>query len=180
MYVVFIHGPFAAGKHTVGMQLSSLLGIPLFHNHLAVDTALTLFPFGTPRFRRVRAAIWLACFAEAALAGRSFIFTFSPESTVEPSLIDQMVHPVTERGGSVFFVELRCSRDTILRRLSNESRAKFGKLTDPATYRTLEAQDAFAFPSLPESMASIDTETYSPMATAARIAELLKAQAGAV
>jgi hypothetical protein len=179
MYVVFIHGPFAAGKHTVGMQLSSLLGIPLFHNHLAVDTALTLFPFGTPAFRRVRAAIWLASFAEAAAAERSFIFTFSPESTVEPRLIDEMVRSVTDRNGNVFFVELRCSRDATLRRLGNESRAKFGKLTDSAVYIALESQNAFAFPPLPKPIASIDTETVSPMEGASRIAELLKVQAGA-
>ena len=179
MYVVFIHGPLASGKHTVGTQLSALLGIPLFHNHLAVDTALTLFPFGTPEFRRVRAAIWLACFAEAAAAGRSFIFTFNPESTVEPSLIDQMVHSVTARQGDVFFVELRCSRDTILRRLGNESRARFGKLTDPAIYEALEAHDAFAFPTLPKAIVSIDTEQCSPMAAASRIAEVLKVRAGA-
>ena len=178
MYVVFIHGPVAAGKHTVGTELSSLMGIPLLHNHLAVDLALTLFPFGTPAFRRIRAAIWLNCFTEAALAERSFIFTFNPESTVEPELIDQMVHSVTERGGKVFFVELTCSRETILRRLGSESRARFGKLTDPALYETLEAQNVFAFPPLPAPLASIDTDKFPPAAAAARIAELLRAQTG--
>jgi hypothetical protein len=173
MYVVFIHGPFAAGKHTVGKELSTLLGTPLFHNHLAVDTALAVFPFGSQGFRRLRETIWLTCFTEAAAAGLSFIFTFSPESTVEPTLVEEMIRRVTDRGGQVFFVELRCARETILGRLGYESRARFGKLTDPGVYTELEARGAFAFPPLPPALAIIDTDYTSPVAAATRIAELL-------
>ena len=57
MQVIFIHGPAASGKHTIGAELSRLTGLPLFHNHLAVDTALSLFAFGTPEFKNVRASI---------------------------------------------------------------------------------------------------------------------------
>jgi hypothetical protein len=85
-----------------------------------------------------------------------------------------MVGCVTDRGGQVFFVELRCTREAILRRLGNESRAKFGKLTDPAVYTELEAKNTFAFPSLPPALVIIDTEHMTPVAAATRIAELLK------
>ena len=50
MIVIFLHGPPASGKYTVGKVLSALLGVPLFHNHLAVDLARSLFEFGTPGF----------------------------------------------------------------------------------------------------------------------------------
>ena len=46
MFVVFLYGPPASGKHTIGKRLSALLNIPLFHNHLTVDLATTLFEFG--------------------------------------------------------------------------------------------------------------------------------------
>ena len=64
--VVFIHGPAASGKHTIGLQLSRLTGLPLFHNHLAVDAALSLFRFGTQGFKNVRSAVWRTAFQEAA------------------------------------------------------------------------------------------------------------------
>jgi len=79
MEVIFIHGPAASGKHTIASQLSRLTGLPLFHNHLAVDAALSLFEFGTPGFKNMRSAIWRTAFQEAARANRSFIFTFHPK-----------------------------------------------------------------------------------------------------
>lgn len=52
MQVIFLHGPAASGKHTIGSALSRLTGLPRFHNHLAVDADLSLFPFGDPSFIR--------------------------------------------------------------------------------------------------------------------------------
>ncbi|HEX2061110.1 MAG TPA: shikimate kinase, partial [Thermoanaerobaculia bacterium] len=90
MHVIFLHGPPASGKYTIGVRLSELTRLPLFHNHLAVDAATSLFPFGTPSFNRLRAAIWQAAFDEAARSRQSFIFTFNPESTVDPGLIPRL------------------------------------------------------------------------------------------
>jgi len=35
--LVFIVGPPAVGKMTVGRELSSLTGFPFFHNHLTIE-----------------------------------------------------------------------------------------------------------------------------------------------
>jgi len=174
MQVIFIHGPAASGKHTVGTRLATLTGLPLFHNHLAVDAATALFDFGTPGFRSMRAAIWRTAFREAAEAGRSFIFTFHPEATVDPALIDELVASVVERGGSVFFVRLHCRRDTLLQRLGEPTRAAFGKLVDPGFYEAIERQGAFRFPPLPREDLVIDTDLVTPDAAAESIARSLK------
>ena len=78
MYVVFIFGPAAAGKHTIGTKVAADLGIALFHNHLTVDLARHLFEFGSDGFRRLRADIWRSAFRESARADTSFVFTFHP------------------------------------------------------------------------------------------------------
>jgi hypothetical protein len=170
MHVVFLHGPVAAGKHTIGRLLSDLTDLPLFHNHLAVDAALALFPFGSESFRAMRASIWLNAFRLAAESGSSFIFTFSPEATVEPDLIGRMTAAVTAQGGKILFVELVCSRETILRRLGSASRAKFKKLTDPELFVQVEREGGFAFPALPTPILSINTEQVSPQVAAESIA----------
>lgn len=175
MHVVFIHGPAAAGKYTVGTHLSALTELPLFHNHLAVDVAKSLFEFGTPGFNRIRATLWRTVFAEAAGAGRSFIFTFHPEASVEPALIDELVRIVEGNGGKILFVELACPRETILQRLGNDSRTKFGKITDPAFYAAIEAQGAFEYPPLPTPALTIDTGAIAPEQAARKIAALLPA-----
>jgi hypothetical protein len=167
MHVVFLYGPAASGKYTVGIELAALTGLPLFHNHYAVDAAKALFAFGTPGFNNLRATVWRAAFREAAAARRSFIFTFHPEASVEPSLLEELVGVVRLAGGRVFFVELTCSSNTVLRRLTEPSRRNFGKMIDPTLYQKLECEGAFAFPPLPEALLSIDTDRLTPD-TAAR------------
>lgn len=170
MHVVFIHGPPAVGKYTIGAVLSERTGLPLFHNHLAVDTALSLFEFGTPQFNAMRAGIWRTAFREAALAGRSFIFTFAPEATVEPSLIDDLRTSVSAAGGKTYFVELTCAKSTILERLVSNDRARFRKLTDPEAFESAERLGRYAFPPLPAPIVRLDTDGYSPVQAAEKIA----------
>ena len=174
MQVIFIYGPAASGKHTIGAQVSRLTGLPLFHNHLAVDAALSLFAFGTQGFTNVRSAVWRTAFQEAARAGRSFIFTFHPEASVDPLLITELVDSIESAGGVVVFVELRCTPEVVLERLGNPSRANFRKLTDPDLYRALEKQGAFAFPPLPTPLLSIDTSELPPEVAAKQIATAIE------
>lgn len=171
MHVIFLHGPPASGKHTIGVKLSELTELPLFHNHLAVDTATSLFAFGTPSFNRLRAIIWQAAFDEAAKANQSFIFTFNPESTVDPGLIADLCESIRSAGGTVHFVRLTCSRETMLARLGNASRTAFGKLTDPGLFESIEAQGAFNFPDLPPALLVVDTDELDADAAAQVIAE---------
>ena len=176
MQVIFIHGPPASGKYTIGARLSELTGLPLFHNHLAVDTAKCLFDFGTPSFNKLRATIWRAVFQEAASQQRSFIFTFNPEATVDPLLIDELCQCIRELGGMVHFVELICARETLLQRLGNASRAGFGKLVDPALFQLIETRNGFDFPPLPAPLLQIDTGVYSAEEAAQQIARAFWSQ----
>jgi hypothetical protein len=176
MHVVFIHGPPAAGKHTVGSILSELTGLPLFHNHLTVDLVSTLFDFGTGSFKRMREVIWLETFEEAAKAGRSFIFTFNPENTVAPDLIDRLEAVVRSHDGQIHYVELLCSDKAILDRIGNESRQKFGKLIDGELYQAFKSRGGFKFPSLPKPLMKIDTERSEPKESAEKIARAIAGQ----
>ena len=171
--VVFIYGPAAAGKHTIGSLVSRDTGWPLFHNHLTVDLVATLFDFGAEPFVELREEIWLAAFRAAAKGGRSFIFTFHPEASVRPRFIDDAHGALTAGGGRVHFVELVCSEAGVEARLDSESRARFGKLRDLELYRQLRESGSFDFPAMPEPAVRVDTETLEPEASARRIVESL-------
>jgi len=170
MKLVFIHGPAAAGKLTVGRALQDLTGFRLFHNHLVVDTLLAVFPFGTPSFVTLREQIWLSVFEAAAKDGISTIFTFAPEATVNPSFIDKAVSTIQNAGGEVCFVKLDCPIDVIEERLEDSSRARFFKLNSVGVFRNLREKGADLFPELPHGL-TIDTSTMQPSESAKKICE---------
>lgn len=168
MKLVFIHGPAAAGKLTVGRALHELTGLRLFHNHLVVDTLLSVFPFGTPSFVALREQIWLSVFEAAAKDGISTIFTFAPEATVNPGFIDKAVSTIQNAGGEICFVELICPIEVLEVRMENPSRAQFLKLRSVETFRTLRQKGADRFPQIPSGL-SIDTSAVEPAEAARKI-----------
>ncbi|MEM1438276.1 MAG: shikimate kinase [Pseudomonadota bacterium] len=174
MHVVFIYGPVASGKYTIGSAVAELHEIPLFHNHLTVDLVSSLFDFGSRGFKSLRADVWRSAFREAAREPQSFVFTFSPEATVSPTLVDELSEIVRSAGGVVFFVELMCSDSTIMDRLQLDSRKEFGKLTDPDLFQQIRAQGGFELQGMPTPDLRVDTESLGPSEAAGRIVEELK------
>ena len=130
MHLIFVYGPPAAGKYTVSRRVSELTGLPLFHNHLVVDAVAAVFPFGTENFMRLREQFWMDTFEAAAAEGKSLIFTFQPENSVDPNFPSRVREVVETAGGQVTFVHLHLSREGQIARVANEDRGKFGKLRD--------------------------------------------------
>ena len=170
MKLVFLHGAPAVGKLTVARELARLTGFRLFHNHLTVDLASSLFVFGSEPFVLLREQIWLSVFLEAARHNVSLIFTFNPERTVRERFIQDTLDFVGSAGGTVIFVELTCSQEELERRIEDPSRSEFGKLRSIEQYQSLKDSGAFHFPKLPAGL-SLDTTLSSPEHTADLIAE---------
>jgi hypothetical protein len=169
MVLVFLYGQAATGKLTVARELARTTALPVFHNHIAVDAALTLFDFGTPGFVALREGVWLAAIEQAARHARSMIFTFHPEASVPPDFVERVAGIVAEHGGDILFVRLICDDDVIEQRISNASRSQFRKLTSPDMFRRLQAAGAFDYPALPADV-TVDTTHNSAAQCAAAIA----------
>jgi hypothetical protein len=173
MQLIFIHGPAASGKLTVARALAGLTGLPLFHNHLVVDAVGAVFPFGSEQFVRLRESFWLTVFREAAAAGRSLIFTFNPELSVEPGFPDRARAAVSEFGGTMPTVRLILPWEEQERRIDNESRGEFGKLRSLDLLRQLRDNFAAAEAAMPPADITIDTMKVQPDAAARMIVERL-------
>jgi hypothetical protein len=170
MRLIFIYGQAAAGKLTVARELSRLTGLPVFHNHLVVDAVGAVFPFGSEPFVRLRERFWLDVFREAAAGGRSLIFTFAPEPTVEADFPRRVQGLVADGGGEVVFVRLDMPAHEQERRIDAASRAEFGKLRSLDLLRELRPAFDAALDGMPEPRLTIDTGRTSAAETAARIA----------
>src|SRR5438105_11518667 len=51
--LVFIVGPPAVGKMTVGTELAARTGYRLLYNHQTIDLVTQFFPFGSPQGQRL-------------------------------------------------------------------------------------------------------------------------------
>ncbi len=167
MKLVFLHGPAAAGKFTVGRELAALTGFEFYHNHLVVDEVLKEHAFGTPGFVAGRDRRWREHFTAAAATDRKLIFTFNPENSVPQAFIDWLF---ALPGVTLLAVELKLSEAAIEARLATDQRKGFRKLTDLALYRQLRDSGVFATPVIPRTDLAIDTEHTSPAEASARIA----------
>ena len=160
MRLLFLFGPPASGKLTLARRIAARTGLPLFHNHLVVDTLAAVFPFGSPAFIRLREEFWLATFAEAAKEGRSLIFTFAPEPTVTATFAEQAAAAVARAGGEVDFVRLVVPEDEQERRLVEPGRAEHGKLRSLELLRQLRDDFRACDAAMPEPRLTIDTARF--------------------
>lgn len=168
MKLLFLYGPAASGKLTIAKAVCARTGLRLFHNHLVVDTLLSVFQFGSPEFVELREKTWLGVFGAAAKADISLAFTFAPESTVWPEFIARTLATVAEAGGEVCFVELRCPIAELERRLDAPSRHEWMKLKSVEMFRELREKGADEFPAIPADLV-IDTATVPPEVAAEQI-----------
>jgi adenylate kinase len=168
--LIFLHGLPGVGKLTVARELAKLTGFRIFHNHLAVDLAESVFEFGTPPFVELREKVWLEVFSRAVAANLDgLIFTFAFDRTVRGSFIDTVRGVVESPGGEVLFVELKCSTEELERRIEHPSRQRFGKLNSVERFRELKEAGAFVDPGIPTERLVVDTTELSASAAASLI-----------
>ena len=174
MKLIFLHGLPGVGKLTVANQLAKLTGFRVFHNHLTVDLATSLFDFGSAPFVQLREKVWLEVFTQAVSANLDgLIFTFAFDRTVSASFIENTRGIIESAGGEVLFVELRCSTEELEWRLVQPSRQGFGKLSSLEQYRELEEAGAFIDPGIPAERLVVDTTKLSATDAAHLIASKL-------
>jgi AAA domain-containing protein len=171
MQLVFIYGPPGVGKLSVGRELAALTGFGLFHNHLTLDLAVVLYPFGSEPFRRLVRRYRLEFIAEAVQANVDLVYTFVYNKPDDDAFMAELLEPVRASGGHVRFVRLTCARAVLLARVEDASRRARGKLVDPAVVaELLDKRNMEATVPGGDSL-SIDTTHLAPDEAAVRIAQ---------
>lgn len=123
--LVFLVGPPAVGKMTVGREVSRLTGMPLFHNHLSIEAVLPVFPFGSPPFSRLVSLIRHETIREVArsdLPGVIFTFVWAFDAVEEQGYVQALVDVFEAEGGRVVYAELWADLQTRLERNGSPER----------------------------------------------------------
>ncbi|MEH3047461.1 shikimate kinase [Sphingomonas adhaesiva] len=179
MRLLFIYGPPASGKLTIGRMVADRTGFALFHNHLIVDAVAAVFPFGSDNFVQLRERFWLDTISAAAHAGRSIIFTFAPEPTVAPDFPSRLYQVVEHAGGEVLSIALNVEDADQEKRLIAADRAKFGKLQSLDLLRELRPAITACMSTMPPATLRIDTGQTTPGEAAEAITQLIGSSASA-
>ena len=135
--LLFVVGPPAVGKMTVGQAITERTGMRLFHNHISIELALRYFDYGTPAFQRISGEIRRLVTEEVAasdLPGLVFTFVWAFNAPEDQALIDEYAKPFRERGARVLFVELEATQAERLKRNECVSR-----LAEKPSMRDLKA-----------------------------------------
>jgi hypothetical protein len=123
--LVFLVGPPAVGKMTVGAALQERTGLRLFHNHLSIEAVLPVFEFGSAPFRRIVGELRARVVEEAALSdlpGLIFTYVWAFDQADDLDFINDLKGRFEARGGRTVFVELRADLETRLQRNVSEYR----------------------------------------------------------
>ncbi|HEV3049659.1 MAG TPA: AAA family ATPase [Longimicrobium sp.] len=123
--LVFIIGPPAVGKMTVGVELARRTGLKLFHNHHTIDLVLEFFPYGSPPFGRLVREFRHRIMEEVAaseLPGLVFTYVWAFDHPAEAPAVAAMAEIFSSRGGRVVYVELEATLEERLRRNETEFR----------------------------------------------------------
>jgi shikimate kinase len=131
--LIFLYGPPAVGKYTIGVELAARTEFRLFHNHLTVNLVTAVFERDSEVWLRMLRSVRRDILTEAAQYGVNLIMTSVFSGTSEHAEAWRtMLEPVHAAGGKVHFVQLTCERDELFRRITRDSRRAMDKLIDPA------------------------------------------------
>jgi hypothetical protein len=135
--LLFVFGPPAVGKMTVGHELAARTGLRLFHNHHTIDLVLRFFEFGSPPFTRLVSEFRRRILEEVAasdLPGLIFTYVWAFDQPTDSASVERFAEIFRARGGRVLFVELEATQAERLRRNETEFR-----LAEKPSKRDLEA-----------------------------------------
>ncbi|MFV2175255.1 AAA family ATPase [Actinomadura sp. LOL_016] len=135
--LLFIVGPPAVGKMTVGREIAARTGLRLFHNHMAIEPVLRFFDFGSPAFGRLVDGFRQRLVEEVAasdLPGLIFTFVWAFDQPSDQRALEQHARHFRKRGGRVLYLELNASQEARLQRNTGTDR-----LAEKPSKRDLEA-----------------------------------------
>lgn len=127
MTLIFVIGPPAVGKMTVGRELAELTGFKLFHNHLSLELVNQFFDFGTPPFQRLDQLIRFGIFREVAqsdLPGLIFTLVWAHNEPEDEAYVDEIAAIFREQGADVHYLELKADLSERLKRNQHEDRIR--------------------------------------------------------
>ena len=176
MKILFLYGPPAVGKLSVGKRVAAATGMALFHNHMATNLASSILaPHGweeySPLASEIRIAVVKAVLA-TKVPGLVMTYAFGLETYKGKHDLDfvrRLQRETRHSEAELYFVKLAASPTVLSKRISDPGRRTLNKLTDRGVLQALMQQrDLSATIPLTDSL-EIDTALTSIADSVAQI-----------
>lgn len=170
MHLICLHGAPGVGKLTVARQLQASTGYLLIHDHLTIETATAVFPFGSPGFAALRSSLASVLLNAACTTRRGVILTHADDIFWKPSfaqIVEECLQRHSYRADQVF---LHCADREHERRISDPERNKYQKIADMDRLRRLVKAGEFEEVAPHSTDLVVDTTHRSPAEAANAIA----------
>lgn len=135
---VFVFGPQAVGKMTVGQELSAITGLKLFHNHMTIDLLEPLYGFSPEMWRLTnlfRREIFQS-FSKSDQYGMIFTKIWYFDLQEDWDEIEYISNIFSSQGVELYFVELEAdAEERIMRNKSSH------RLEHKPTKRNIEQSE---------------------------------------
>jgi broad-specificity NMP kinase len=170
MRLIFLYGAPGTGKLTVARELAKQTGFRLFHNHLTVDLAKTLFEFGTPAYLEYVRVLRVDALTRAAKAEVNLIFTFWYSKDSEQSF-EMYKNTLENHGAELILVKLFCPPEVLLERVQSPERQGWKISSREGLELALQNTDLEFV--VPNTRLVLETTKLTPEQAAKEIADLL-------
>ena len=110
MNLIFLLGPPAVGKMTIGQNLAQKVDYKLFHNHHSIELALELFWYGSPEFKAInegiRQLVFDTCAKSKNLKGLIFTLVMAFDEQADWDYLADIQQKFEANDWTIYFVEL--------------------------------------------------------------------------
>ena len=175
MKLIVLYGPPAVGKYTVAKIIADKIGYKFFHNHLSIDVAKAILPFGAPGFFELSDKIRQDVFEEATKQNIPGIVFTSVYRKEKGERFVRLILSLAEKCDiQPQFIQLYCEKEVLMERVKSEHRKEMDKLTSPEELSKLLEDGEFQS-SIPDvGSERIDSTNLSVDETAAEALALIK------
>ncbi|MEA3054514.1 MAG: hypothetical protein QOG72_3417 [Sphingomonadales bacterium] len=177
MLLVCLYGAPGVGKLRVGRHLEEAMSYLLVHDHLTIETAATIFPFGTGGFSRLRSTLFRTLLDAACTIGKGIVVTHADDVFWDPPFESILRSSVDSHHYLMKRVFLRCSKVEHERRISDSSRAQYRKIRSLDHLRSLVDAGEFEITHPRGDDLVLDTSEISAWETARQIELWLQSSA---
>ncbi len=169
MKLIIIYGSEAVGKLTIAKRLAAETGFRLFHNHVSINVAKTLFDFEDKGFSELTWDVRLLVFEYAAQANSpGLIFTWAYSHPDFLPYLNRIREVIQKYQGEIIYVFVTCSVEALKKRVQQADRHRVGKINSvEALQRQLQKKNHRPIPDT--DTLAIDNTYLSPEEVAQKI-----------